>query len=1023
MKIKKTILEKTLLATLLASFAFSMAPANAGIFNKIKKAGDSVIDDAGDVIDDAGDLGNELVNETGNAIGDTASNAARTSVQQARNVTSNLSQVVVTGSGLLVDSAGNVINESDLRDFAQTLMKVDPITGLKQIAQPFESSMMFNVALRNGAWKNISDALKQETVFIGLASGASLVDIRDQLANFDNRVQTAFAGTSNFILDTAASAQLGKGLALVRGAFSQCAGSVRNIDDCFEDFINQFIQFYQYIRHYIAKVTELKSYAKGEKFEQILNKINAVEKKSVKYFLPILENSSDMLDFSTSNGSFAERTSVHEGFEKYASIDDIRNSLEVTDYSYRIDPQRACARVSLPIICDSFSDLSNVAINRFNFREAGISGSEAAKRKRLFNAMSVKSFGAGYKNTKNNDRSLNEEMAVIHYLNSELFEEVNWSRTQDQRIPYIVKSDVLGGAGGAFIATDSDAIILLNEDLFSDDINVEEGFGKEDVFHARKVALEELGHWLNWRRCQYSDDMNNCADEGDTFGDSGAKFANASLLEYNNLNDYITQLKTVSEGLWSQPTQFTLGNGELATYEGNASLTDIQTALAQIDAKVRFRMRTQMGTPGSDLGVGELGSSGIIEINFTPLKRITAGAIKKREKYGYHDPDKRLFLGNINITFAIENYLGASSPISNIFLLPKIYAELGVKSSIGITIPLLKERLSSNSLAHLNNKYRDNNIGLSYGVSPYGFSYLSLLSIGETTKVSLDVTSAIWWGISTKWLAKSNTVPFSVMMAGMTVSGGALGCSNGVAALTAVGAPISTQLKCALGAQLYTGTMLSTAGALTSKSSKDVGFGHSRGWVAGVRVKVANKTTGMAVETRFEALFSGWDLGRNSIENFGQRMVNSRAFRDSENDGSAIDGRQPDHSGATPQSISSAQQAPSLSFTQGELLLLAGESITTQDRKLYMQEDGNLVLYRMNNGHLGNTLWASNTQGANNKVRFQRDGNFVIYNANGRAKWATGTNPHGNTLVLQEDGNLVIYSKSGRALWSSQTFE
>lgn len=112
----------------------------------------------------------------------------------------------------------------------------------------------------------------------------------------------------------------------------------------------------------------------------------------------------------------------------------------------------------------------------------------------------------------------------------------------------------------------------------------------------------------------------------------------------------------------------------------------------------------------------------------------------------------------------------------------------------------------------------------------------------------------------------------------------------------------------------------------------------------------------------------------------------------------------------------------SAEFISGELVLEAGESVTTQDRRLVMQGDGNLVLYKYGNGSLGSALWSSGTNsGLNYKAVFQGDGNLVVYDASGSAKWASGTNPSGSKLALQADGNLVIYSSTGQALWSTGT--
>ncbi len=110
------------------------------------------------------------------------------------------------------------------------------------------------------------------------------------------------------------------------------------------------------------------------------------------------------------------------------------------------------------------------------------------------------------------------------------------------------------------------------------------------------------------------------------------------------------------------------------------------------------------------------------------------------------------------------------------------------------------------------------------------------------------------------------------------------------------------------------------------------------------------------------------------------------------------------------------------SFSAGNFQLNAGQSITTQNRHLSMQTDGNFVVYNYGNGSVGGALWNSGTNsGSGYKVVFQGDGNLVIYDANGSAKWASGTNPSGASLSLQSDGNLVIYNSSGSAQWATGT--
>jgi hypothetical protein len=111
-------------------------------------------------------------------------------------------------------------------------------------------------------------------------------------------------------------------------------------------------------------------------------------------------------------------------------------------------------------------------------------------------------------------------------------------------------------------------------------------------------------------------------------------------------------------------------------------------------------------------------------------------------------------------------------------------------------------------------------------------------------------------------------------------------------------------------------------------------------------------------------------------------------------------------------------------------LLLPGQQLNINDRLmpptgrtfLIMQSDGNLVLYRVDNGA---ALFSSNTWGQPvTHAVMQDDGNFVCYDANGHAHWATGTNGNpGAQLLIQDDGNLVVYGPRQIPLWASNTVQ
>jgi hypothetical protein len=102
-------------------------------------------------------------------------------------------------------------------------------------------------------------------------------------------------------------------------------------------------------------------------------------------------------------------------------------------------------------------------------------------------------------------------------------------------------------------------------------------------------------------------------------------------------------------------------------------------------------------------------------------------------------------------------------------------------------------------------------------------------------------------------------------------------------------------------------------------------------------------------------------------------------------------------------------------------VLFPGQQLSTADRKhvLDFQSDGNLVLYSS-----GTATWSTGTNGKSAaELYMQPDGNLVIYNTAGQPLWNSNTYGQGNsTLIMQTDGNLVTYNSAGRATWNSGTY-
>jgi hypothetical protein len=131
--------------------------------------------------------------------------------------------------------------------------------------------------------------------------------------------------------------------------------------------------------------------------------------------------------------------------------------------------------------------------------------------------------------------------------------------------------------------------------------------------------------------------------------------------------------------------------------------------------------------------------------------------------------------------------------------------------------------------------------------------------------------------------------------------------------------------------------------------------------------------------------------------------------------------------------IASVKQRPVV-FKAGETLQ-PGEMLASQNARLIMQADGNLVLYHRTGGeNKGGALWASGTSGNPGAfAKVQTDGNFVVYKQGGGADastalWQSKTYGYdGARLELQADANLVVYTKDGGPgigghLWHTDTY-
>lgn len=131
---------------------------------------------------------------------------------------------------------------------------------------------------------------------------------------------------------------------------------------------------------------------------------------------------------------------------------------------------------------------------------------------------------------------------------------------------------------------------------------------------------------------------------------------------------------------------------------------------------------------------------------------------------------------------------------------------------------------------------------------------------------------------------------------------------------------------------------------------------------------------------------------------------------------------------------------PVRTFKIAKNTLKAGETLKTGEKlisdngayMLRMQEDGNLCIYKHDNGKQGAFVWCSMAHGFKGaKLMMQTDGNLVVYDEAGTAKWNSKTHPYHDArfksrnltpvkLVLEDDGKLNLYNAKGKVVWTNE---
>jgi pseudomonalisin len=111
------------------------------------------------------------------------------------------------------------------------------------------------------------------------------------------------------------------------------------------------------------------------------------------------------------------------------------------------------------------------------------------------------------------------------------------------------------------------------------------------------------------------------------------------------------------------------------------------------------------------------------------------------------------------------------------------------------------------------------------------------------------------------------------------------------------------------------------------------------------------------------------------------------------------------------------------SIMSAESYIQKGGGLTSPNKcfNFVYAKDGALRLY---NNEKRELIWHSGTDHNPNAgtLKFQGDGNFVLYENNREVLWQSHSSKKGGrTLVMQNDGNLVIYTNKKHAVWATNT--
>ncbi len=172
----------------------------------------------------------------------------------------------------------------------------------------------------------------------------------------------------------------------------------------------------------------------------------------------------------------------------------------------------------------------------------------------------------------------------------------------------------------------------MNQDSFYS-IDDSDQARRDTRLFANELYFEELGHFVEkWRCIKLNVSVSNC----DTYGDAGARFSDAALINspelVNDIEVYDEAIAKLSKNDMTYSSHLTMKSGEKVYYETAPSEAAIQAALNKKGWTLRYRLRGQIGwelnnesaLAGGNSAVG-IGSNIVLEFRYTPARRVKNG--------------------------------------------------------------------------------------------------------------------------------------------------------------------------------------------------------------------------------------------------------------------------------------------------------------------------------------------------------------------------------------------------------------